>query len=176
MKRHWLLFVPLALVALLFGMFLYRMNAPDDRLVASRWIDRPMPQFDLPPATPGIAGLKSADLADGRPRLVNIFASWCVPCKAEAPQLEALAKAGIPIDGIAIRDRPEDVAAFLAEVGNPFDRIGSDMHSSVQIAMGSSGVPETFLVDGRGVIREQIQGVITPEMVPEIKRKLAALK
>ena len=80
--------------------------------------------------------------------------------------------AGVPIDGIAIRDRPEDVAMFLREYGNPFDRIGSDMQSSVQIALGSSGVPETFLVDGKGVIREQIQGVILADRVPEIIAKL----
>jgi cytochrome c biogenesis protein CcmG, thiol:disulfide interchange protein DsbE len=175
-KNRWILFAPLAIVALLFGMFIYRLNAPEDRMIESRWIDQPMPLFDLPPATAGIAGLKSADLADGRPRLVNIFASWCIPCKAEAPQLDALAKAGVPIDGIAIRDRPEDVAAFLAETGNPFDRIGADMQSSVQIALGSSGVPETFVVDGRGIIREQIQGIITPEMVPEIRAKLEGLR
>jgi cytochrome c biogenesis protein CcmG, thiol:disulfide interchange protein DsbE len=175
-KSRWILFVPLAIVSLLFGMFIYRLNAPEDRMIESRWIDKPMPLFDLPPATMGIPGLKSADLADGRPRLVNIFASWCIPCKAEAPQLDALAKAGVPIDGIAIRDRPEDVAAFLAETGNPFDRIGADMQSSVQIALGSSGVPETFIVDGRGIIREQIQGIITPEMVPEIRAKLERLR
>lgn len=176
MKRPWILFVPLAIIALLFGMFIYRLTTPADTLIESRWINQPMPLFDLPPATVGVAGLKSSDLADGQPRLVNIFASWCVPCKAEAPQLDALAKAGVAIDGIAIRDRPEDVAAFLAETGNPFDRIGADMQSSVQIALGSSGVPETFIIDGKGIIREQIQGIITPEMVPEIKRKLDALK
>jgi cytochrome c biogenesis protein CcmG, thiol:disulfide interchange protein DsbE len=176
MKNRWVLFMPLAIVSLLFGMFIYRMSAPDDKMVASRWIDKPMPLFDLPPATDGIAGLKSGDLADGQPRLVNVFASWCIPCKAEAPQLDAMAKAGVPIDGIAIRDRPEDVAAFLAETGNPFDRIGADMQSSVQIALGSSGVPETFIVDGKGIIREQIQGIITADMVPEIKAKLEALK
>src|SRR3546814_17371751 len=85
-----------------------------------------MPLCDLPPATAGVEGLKSSQLADGRPRLVNVFASWCIPCSAEAPQLEALKAAGVPIDGIAIRDRPEDVAMFLREYGNPFDRIGAD--------------------------------------------------
>ncbi len=176
MKRPSILFLPLALLSLLFGMFLYRLANPGDTLVASQWIDRPMPTFDLPPATAGVPGLSSAALADGRPRLVNVFASWCVPCRVEAPQLEALARAGVPIDGIAIRDRPEDVAAFLAEYGNPFDRIGADMQSSVQIALGSSGVPETFLIDGRGIIREQIQGIITADMVPDIIAKLEAMQ
>ncbi|SNS32520.1 DsbE family thiol:disulfide interchange protein [Sphingopyxis indica] len=176
MRSRWVLFVPLAIMALLFGAFVYRLTVPAETLIESQWIDKPMPLFDLPPATGGVAGLKSSDLADGRPRLVNIFASWCIPCRAEAPQLEALKAAGVPIDGIAIRDRPEDVAAFLRENGNPFDRIGADVQSSVQIALGSSGVPETFLVDGKGIIREQIQGVILQDDVPRIMAKLEAMK
>jgi cytochrome c biogenesis protein CcmG/thiol:disulfide interchange protein DsbE len=135
-----------------------------------------MPLFELPPATEGVPGLTSAELADGRPRLVNIFASWCIPCRVEAPQLEALRASGIDIVGIAIRDRPEDVAQFLDQHGNPFSRIGSDQMSSVQIALGSSGVPETFLVDGKGIIRRQIQGVILADEVPKIIAELEAMK
>jgi cytochrome c biogenesis protein CcmG/thiol:disulfide interchange protein DsbE len=176
MKNRWVLFVPLAIMALLFGAFVYRLTTPNDTLIQSQWINKPMPLFDLPPATAGVEGLKSSQLADGRPRLVNVFASWCIPCRAEAPQLEALKRAGVAIDGIAIRDRPEDVAAFLNEYGNPFDRIGSDQQSSVQIALGSQGVPETFLVDGKGIIREQIQGVILADDVPEIIAKLEAMR
>ena len=176
MKSSRVLFLPLAIMGLLFGAFVYRLTVPGETLIQSQWINKPMPLFDLPPATAGVAGLKSSQLADGKPRLVNVFASWCVPCRAEAPQLEALKAAGVPIDGIAIRDRPDDVAQFLRDVGNPFDRIGSDVQSSVQIALGSSGVPETFLIDGKGIIREQIQGVILPEQVPEIVAKLEAMK
>jgi len=176
MRNRWILFVPLAVMALLFGAFVYRLVTPAETLIQSQWINKPMPLFDLPPATAGVEGLKSSQLADGRPRLVNVFASWCIPCRAEAAQLEALKRAGVPIDGIAIRDRPEDVAAFLNEFGNPFDRIGSDQQSSVQIALGSSGVPETFLIDGKGIIREQIQGVILADDVPRIMAKLEAMK
>ena len=176
MKRSWVLFVPLAIMGLLFGAFVYRLMTPPEKLIQSQWINKPMPLFDLPPATDGVMGLKSSDLADGRPRLVNVFASWCVPCRAEAAQLEALKQAGVPIDGIAIRDRPQDVAQFLRENGNPFGRIGSDQQSSVQIALGSSGVPETFLIDGKGIIREQIQGIIMPDQVPVIIAKLEAMK
>ncbi|HMN54235.1 MAG TPA: cytochrome c-type biogenesis CcmF C-terminal domain-containing protein, partial [Sphingopyxis sp.] len=176
MRSRWVLFVPLAIMALLFGAFIYRLTVPNDTLIQSQWIDKPMPLFDLPPAAAGIEGLKSSQLADGKPRLVNVFASWCIPCRAEAPQLEALKTAGVPIDGIAIRDRPEDVAQFLRENGNPFERIGSDVQSSVQIALGSSGVPETFLIDGKGIIREQIQGVILADQVPEIVAKLEKMK
>ncbi|HET6537040.1 MAG TPA: redoxin family protein [Sphingopyxis sp.] len=176
MKKSWILFVPLAIMGLLFGAFIYRLTTPGETMIQSQWINKPMPLFDLPAATEGVEGLKSSQLATGEPRLVNIFASWCIPCRAEAPQLAALRQAGVQIDGIAVRDRPEDVADFLREYGNPFGRIGSDMQSSVQIALGSSGVPETFLIDGEGIIREQHQGVILDEHVPQIIAKLDAMK
>src|SRR5690606_8352675 len=134
------------------------------------------PRVAAAAATGRAAAPKGRQVAAGRPRLVTVFARWCIPCRAEAAQLEALKRAGVPIDGIAIRDRPEDVAAFLNEFGNPFDRIGSDQQSSVQIALGSSGVPETFLIDGKGIIREQIQGVILADDVPRIMAKLEAMK
>ena len=98
--------------------------------------------------------------ADGQPRLLNIWASWCLPCIAEAPHLESLKEQGADIVGVAIRDRPEDVARFLAQHGNPYSRIGRDDLSEVQLAIGSSGVPETFVIDGRGVIRYQHIGDI----------------
>ena len=80
----------------------------------------------------------------------------------------ALKRRGVPIDAIAIRDRPEDVAAFLARYGDPFDRIASDPQTQVQIALGSSGVPETFVVDGTGIIRHQHIGDVRPEHLPDI--------
>ena len=73
-----------------------------------------------------------------------------------------LKRQGIPIDAIAVRDKPEDVAEFLGRHGNPFERIGSDPESRLQIALGSSGVPETFIVDGKGIIRYQHMGPIEP--------------
>src|SRR3546814_14842361 len=135
-------------MGLLFGAFLYRLSVPDDRLIESQWIDKPMPLSDLPPATAEGAGLKSSDLADGRPRLVNIFASWCIPCRSEAPQLEALKAAGLPIDGLALRDRPADVAAFLRENGKPSDRIGAYVHGTVAPTLPVSAVPEPLLARG----------------------------
>jgi cytochrome c biogenesis protein CcmG/thiol:disulfide interchange protein DsbE len=83
-----------------------------------------------------------------------------VPCAAEAPQLARLEASGANIVAVAIRDRPEDVARFLAQYGNPFSRIGKDDISAVQLSIGSSGVPETFVIDGRGVIRYQHIGDI----------------
>ena len=108
--------------------------------------------------------------------MVNVFASWCVPCIAEAPLLGELKRQGVAIDAIAVRDKPEDVAAFLARHGDPFDRIGSDLESKVQLALGSSGVPESFIVDGRGIIRYQHMGPIEPKDVATILREWEAAK
>jgi cytochrome c biogenesis protein CcmG, thiol:disulfide interchange protein DsbE len=85
-----------------------------------------------------------------------------------APVLLQMAGQGVQIDAIAIRDRPQDVARFLTRNGNPYQRIGSDVESAVQMSMGSSGVPETFVIDGRGIIRHQHIGDIRAEDVPVI--------
>jgi cytochrome c biogenesis protein CcmG/thiol:disulfide interchange protein DsbE len=176
MKGRWILWAPLAIIAVLAVLFAFGLTREPSRPVASQWIDRPLPRFELPPAVEGAQGFSTTSFADGQPRLLNIFASWCIPCRAEAPQLEELARAGVIIEGVAIRDRPEDVARFLAETGNPFTRIGADPRSELMIALGSAGVPETFIIDGRGVVREQVQGVITPAMVPELLEKLRTLE
>ncbi len=175
-RGNWVIWLPLIVMAVLGVLFAYGLTRDDQRLIQSQWIDKPMPAFDLPPAIEGQPGLSSASLADGRPRLINVFASWCIPCRIEGPQLEELKARGVIIEGIAVRDRPEDLARFLSEIGNPYTSIGADVRSQVQIAMGSSGVPETFLVDGNGIVREQIQGVITADMVPVILAKLRGMR
>ena len=162
------LWVLVALVAGVFALFAYQLQQPKDEFVESAMIGQPIPAFDLPPIVADRPGLSSRDLADGQPKLLNVFASWCLPCIAEAPQLMALKRRGVPSDAIAIRDRPEDVAAFLARWGDPYQRIASDPHTQVQIALGSAGVPETFIVDGRGIIRHQHIGDIRPEHVDGI--------
>lgn len=169
---RWAFWLPLALFAGFVGLALIGLLWPSDREVASAMIGKPLPEFDLPPAVGDRPGLKTADMATGRPRLLNVFASWCVPCAVESPQLAQLKAAGIAIDGVAIRDRKEDVSAFLARNGNPFARIGADDISTVQMGIGSSGVPETFVIDGKGVIRYQHIGEIRPDQVPMILRKL----
>jgi len=156
----WLRWILLALAAGLFGLFAYMLTQPKDEFVESAMIGEPIPPFDLPPIVADRPGLSSKDLADGQPKLLNVFASWCVPCIAEAPNLARLETSGANIVGIAIRDRPEVAAAFLAANGNPFSRIGRDDISAVQLSLGSSGVPETFVIDGRGVIRYQHIGDI----------------
>jgi cytochrome c biogenesis protein CcmG, thiol:disulfide interchange protein DsbE len=174
--RRALIWVPLALIAFVAGLFLYRLVNPADNLKPSQMSGRMLPEFSLPPGIPGESPLTSAMLRDSKPKIINIFASWCVPCAAEAKELEALKAAGIPIYGIAIRDKPEDLTAFFAKHGNPFIAVGSDRESAVQFALGSSGVPESFLLDGKGVIKRQIQGVIKSNDVPAIIAEMQTMK
>lgn len=169
---RWALWLPLAIFGAFMVLALFGLLSPADRNVASAMVGKPLPQFDLPAATADRPGLSTADMADGKPRLLNVFASWCIPCAVEAPQMQQLVAAGAEIDGVAIRDRRPDVEAFLARNGNPFRRIGADDVSAVQMGIGSSGVPETFVIDGKGVIRYQHIGDIGPEDVPLILQKL----
>jgi cytochrome c biogenesis protein CcmG/thiol:disulfide interchange protein DsbE len=168
---RWSLWVLVAFFALV-GLFALQLSRPKDDTVQSTMIGKTIPQFTLPAAVDGRPGLSSADLADGRPHLLNVFASWCVPCAAEAPQLAELERQGAPIVAVAIRDRTEDLEAFFQRYGNPFSRVGKDDTSRVQFLIGSSGVPETFVVDGKGVIRHQHIGEIRPEDVPNLLARL----
>ena len=173
---RWLRLTPIVLLGLVIAALVWRLANPEDTTIHSRLAGKPVPQFALPPAMPGKPGLASADLASGQPRLLNVFASWCVPCIAEARMLDRLKGRGVAIDAIAIRDRPEDIAEFLANYGDPFDRMGSDDNSRVQLALGSSGVPESFVIDGRGIIRYQHIGPIEPDHVPTILAQLEKAK
>ena len=166
------LWVLVVLVVGVLGLFAYQLRQPKDEFVESAMIGKPIPAFDLPAAVSDRPGLSSHDLADGRPKLLNVFASWCVPCAAEAPQLARLEASGANIVAVAIRDRPEDVAAFLGAYGNPFSRVGKDDISAVQLSIGSSGVPETFVIDGKGVIRYQHIGDIRDSDVSVLLDKL----
>jgi cytochrome c biogenesis protein CcmG/thiol:disulfide interchange protein DsbE len=169
-------FLPLLILIAIVGALAWRLSSPPNEKITSKMVGRPLPAFVLAPATAGKPGLSSSELASGQPRLINVFASWCVPCIAEAPLLIDLKRQGVPIDAIAVRDRPEAVAAFLARNGDPFQRIGADPESRVQLALGSSGVPETFIVDGRGIIRYQHMGPIEPGDVAMINREWQAAK
>lgn len=166
------IWLPLSLFLLFFGVVASGLMKPSNPVITSKMVGKPLPPFSLPPAHEPLPGLGSASFKQGQSRLLNVFASWCVPCVAEAPILLKMAKQGVPIDAIAIRDRPQDVARFLARYGNPYARIGSDVDSAVQLSLGSSGVPETFVIDGRGVIRHQHIGDIRDEDVPEILEAL----
>jgi len=162
------LWVPLIGFLIYLAVFAIGLKQPQEKTIPSALIGQAMPEFTLEPALPGRAGLSSAALRQGGPHLINIFASWCIPCRAEAPQLEELRQRGIPVDGIAVRDRPQDLAQFLAAYGDPFRSIGADVDRRVQLNLGSAGVPETFIVDARGIIRHQHIGAITADDMPGI--------
>lgn len=165
-------FAPLGLLLVVLIALVWRLATPVDTDVPSKLEGKALPAFTLGAALPSKPALSAADLAGGTPRILNIFASWCVPCIAEVKLLQELKDRGAHIDGIAIRDRPEDVAAFLQRNGDPYDRIGSDPQSALQIALGSSGVPETFIIDGQGIVRYQHIGPIEASDVPTILTKL----
>jgi cytochrome c biogenesis protein CcmG/thiol:disulfide interchange protein DsbE len=167
MKRA-LIWLPLLLFLAFFGLFASGLLKPDNRIITSRLVGQPLPAFSLPAAASDRPALASAQFATGKPRLLNIFASWCIPCAAEAPQLMALKQAGVEIDAIAIRDARPDVDRFLARYGNPYTRIGLDARSAVQMALGSSGVPETFVIDSKGKILHQHVGDIREDDVAGI--------
>jgi cytochrome c biogenesis protein CcmG/thiol:disulfide interchange protein DsbE len=168
---RWSLWILVAFAALI-GLFALQLSRPKQDEVKSAMIGQAVPQFALEPAVPDRPGLATTDLADGQPHLLNIFASWCIPCAAEAPQLAALERQGAPIVAVAVRDKPEDLEAFFQRYGNPFRRVGKDDLSRVQFLIGSSGVPETFVIDGKGVIRHQHIGEIRAEDVPDLLARL----
>lgn len=172
MNRKIILITPLVLLVAFALVAVWRLANPPETAIRSKLEGKAITAFALPTAIAGRGGLSSVDLADGKPKLLNIFASWCVPCIAEAPVLLDLKRRGVRIEAIAVRDRDADVADFLASNGDPYDRIGSDRDSRVQMALGSSGVPESFVIDGRGVIRYQHVGPIDPSDVPTILAEL----
>lgn len=175
MSRH-LLWLPLAAFLVLLAVVAGGLWRPADPTVRSALIGQPLPDFVLPPLVPGKPGLTSATMRGQGPRLLNIFASWCVPCIAEAPQLMRLRAAGIPIDAIAIRDTAPAVQSFLRRLGDPYARIGDDRASAVQLSLGSSGVPETFLIDSDGRVVRQYVGDIRTDQVDAIIAEVRALR
>ena len=136
----------------------------DPRGVPSPVTGRPVPSFDLPPQPPG-QGFSSADLGRGKPVLLNFFASWCVPCVEEHPFLLALAKAGLPIWAIAYKDPQDQAAQFIQRHGDPYQRIARDGPGRVAIDFGLSGVPESFLIDGAGVVRWHWGGPLDADVI-----------
>lgn len=170
--KPWVLWVPLTLFVLFFAMAAVKLVWPGNTNIDSQMIGKPLPRMLLPPGVAGRAPFQTGAAPDGKPRLLNVFASWCIPCIAEAPVLMEMKRQGIKIDAVAIRDRPEDVATFLGRWGDPYERIGSDVDASLQLAIGSSGVPETFVIDGKGVIRLQHIGDIRPEDMADIVKAL----
>jgi len=146
----------------------------DPSLVPSALIGKPVPPFDLPPLQPDGPGLAAKDLK-GQVTLINFFASWCIPCRAEQPVLMQLAKeAKAKLYGIAYKDKPEASRAFLAETGDPFARIAVDASGRTAIDFGLYGVPETYVVDRDGIIRYRQVGPLDPDTLAKTVLPLLA--
>lgn len=179
-RRRWGVVVPLAVFAVLAAVFLAQLlSGRDTSVVPSALIGREAPPTDLPPLERmDLPGIDSTEFA-GRVTLVNVWGSWCVPCRAEHPVLMDLAQdERIVIAGMNYKDKPENARRFLAELGNPFDAIGVDDRGRTAIDWGVYGIPETFVVGRDGTIRYKHVGPLTSESVardlmPEIEKALA---
>jgi cytochrome c biogenesis protein CcmG/thiol:disulfide interchange protein DsbE len=144
----------------------------DPGTLPSALLDQPVPTFELPPiAGRDGRGFSSADL-EGQVSLVNVFASWCVPCRIEHPLLMALAEDGVAIYGIDYKDPADKAAGWLAELGDPYRAIGADQHGRVAIDWGVYGVPETFVIDREGRIRHRHVGPLQPRDIEQTIRPL----
>jgi cytochrome c biogenesis protein CcmG, thiol:disulfide interchange protein DsbE len=175
MMRRWIYILPVAAFGLL-AFFLFRsLWSPPPQVIPSALLNKPVPRLVLPPLDARSPAFTPADLASGHVSVVNVFASWCAPCRVEAPQLAALAKVpGIAMYGLVQKDKPEAARAFLDEVGDPFDKIAQDIDGRASIEWGVYGVPETYVVDGKGIMRFKYVGPITDEvlekeLIPAIK-------
>lgn len=135
------------------------------REIPSALIGKPVPEFTLPPLYEDAESFADEDLKDGKARIVNVWASWCVPCVAEHPILTELTARGISVYGINYKDKPEDAKLFLRRLGNPFARIGADLDGRAGIEWGVYGVPETFVVTGDGKIVYKTISALTRETV-----------
>jgi cytochrome c biogenesis protein CcmG/thiol:disulfide interchange protein DsbE len=157
--RRWLYLLPVAVFALVAVGFYVALGTDTD-VLPSPLIDKEAPPFDLPPLPGSDKGLATADLK-GAVSLVNVFASWCVPCREEHAVLTELAATKrVPIYGIDYKDKGETATAWIAALGDPYARIGAD-DGRVGIEWGVYGVPETFLVDKTGHIRYKHVGPLT---------------
>lgn len=172
--KYLALWLPLGLFALFMVLFMSGLFSPAERTITSKMVGKNLPEFSLPMAFDEGKNLTQADFADGTPKMLNIFGSWCVPCRVEAPQLEQIKQAGVPIIGVALRDKESDIARFLADNGNPFTSIIKDDRSTMSFLLGASGVPETYIINGKGIITYQHIGEIRPENVPELIEKWKA--
>lgn len=144
--------LPVAVFLVVAGFAYYGLFYTNPRVIPTALKDKPVPDFALPPVEGRTLGLASADLKSGEVSIVNVFASWCVPCRVEHPLLMGMKdRAGVPIHGLNYKDAPRNAAQFLEELGDPYRRTGADRDGRVGIDWGVYGVPETFVVtkDGR---------------------------
>ena len=139
----------------------------DPHVLPSALIGKPLPDFNLAAIEDGKPGLSRADL-NGQVAVVNFFASWCIPCRAEHPLLGDLLKVnGVALYGIAYKDKRADTAKYLAELGDPYGRAVSDETGMTGIDFGITGVPETFVIDKAGIVRYRLPQPLDPDRIKD---------
>jgi len=165
-RRLWLVLIPILVFAGLAALFWKGLSGEPSK-IPSALIGKPVPDFTLQPV-PGLPapGFAAGDLAKGKVSVVNVWASWCAPCRIEHPLLSELAKRGdITLLGMNYKDEPENAVRFLSTLGQPFAAVGMDRSGRTAVDFGVYGVPETFVVDGEGMIRYKHIGPLTPEAI-----------
>ena len=168
--RRLLLIAPVALFAGLVAVLGWLMlganeGARDASSIPSALIGKPVPTFTLPPINAHIPGGFATTDLKGRPAIVNVFASWCVPCLAEHPLITELAGKGHSVYGLNHKDAADAAANWLVRHGNPYTAVGADIDGRASIEWGVTGVPETFIVDPEGIIRFKYAGPLTADLV-----------
>ncbi len=161
--RRLLFILPLLTLALMAGFFAWSLTSGrDPASIGSVVVGRPAPRLDLPALRPGEPPLTDADLRTGKPVIVNFFASWCTPCLAEHPLFTRLSeREGATIVGIAWKNKRDDALPWLKRLGDPYQLAGLDLDGKTGLDWGLSGVPETYLIDGAGIVRRHYRGPIT---------------
>lgn len=152
----WLPVGLLVLLVVILGIAMFQSGRTSQNLPL---VDDPLPTLPLEAFTGGQPSF-DPETIEG-PYLINVWASWCGPCRIEHPFLMELNESGVPIYGIVYKDRPEDAAAFLNELGNPFSALANDPEGRVGLELGITGAPETFVVDSDGIIRARWRGAIS---------------
>ncbi|HEY1630436.1 MAG TPA: DsbE family thiol:disulfide interchange protein [Rhizomicrobium sp.] len=161
--------LPAALFAVLAYAMYLSLSAPAPGELPSVLVDKPAPAIALPALDAKAQGFGRADLAQGHVVVLNVFASWCVPCRAEAPALDQLkAMHGVALYGLVWKDSAAKARAFLDEVGNPYARIDLDEDGHAGIDWGVYGVPETFIIDGHGVVRMRYAGPLVGDALTKV--------
>jgi cytochrome c biogenesis protein CcmG/thiol:disulfide interchange protein DsbE len=164
--RRLLYILPLVAFAVLAGVLFWNLTRPQNAALPSALIDKPAPQTTLPALDAASRGFGPTDLRAGHVTVVNVWGSWCAACRIEAPTLAALSQQkGFALYGFVYNDTREKARAFLNEFGNPFSRIGIDVSGRAAIEWGVYGAPETFVIDGKGIVRTRFVGAITDEIL-----------